>query len=220
MRIDIRTEHKFAPPAVEARIARAGGWNRLGQPNFRVVWGWSRPSLFGGKWEEWDLDASGRVRSTTAVQVSYGYRWLPKYEPWFCWHLERWMPPEHFGTPASWYARYRTVEDGREFYELGPYPHRGEYEHCFPILDRHKPDLPIELTPSLIDYVVAAIEYSRQVVGKDPVKNLEALRAREARKERDWEAYADAVLDDAAPAFHGQPTSFPQPKTPRPLFQN
>jgi hypothetical protein len=32
-----------------------------------------------------------------------------------------------------------------------------------------------------------------------------ALREREARRARAWESAADAILDDAVPAFHAQP---------------
>jgi hypothetical protein len=212
MNIEVRSEHKTASPEIQARIARTGGWNRLGEPNFRLVWGWSRLSLFGGKWEEWPLDDRGQVKSMAPIRVIYSYRWLPKYEPWFAWHVERWIPPEHFGTPASWYAATRSVEDGRTFYDLGPFPRRGEYEQCFPVIDPKNPKIPIELTPSLVDYIVAAIEFSRRVVHRDKAKALEALRRRESRREADWDQYADSVLDDAAPAFGGRPTSFPDPR--------
>jgi hypothetical protein len=205
VRIEIRTEQKTAPAAVQQRLARAGGLNRFGEPMFRVVWGWSRLSLFGGKWEAWDLDKAGRVVGTMPFSVTYEYRRLPKYEPWFCWHVEKWMPPEHFGTREAWYRKHWTVEDGRGFLELGPYPHRGEYEQCFPVIDPSNPKIPVVLTPTLVEHLVHAIRYSQQLVAKDPVKSLEAIQRREAAKARDWDTYADALLDDAPEAFHGEP---------------
>ena len=34
----VRETHETPADLVE-RVARAGGWNRFGEPNFRVVWG-------------------------------------------------------------------------------------------------------------------------------------------------------------------------------------
>ena len=57
--IRVLREAKEAPADIQERIARAGGSNRFGEPNFRVVWGWSRLSWIGGRWI--DRDQNGNI---------------------------------------------------------------------------------------------------------------------------------------------------------------
>ena len=56
---------------------------------------------------------------------------MPKYFPHERWHVERWMPPETYGSRKSWWASTIEREGGILVPALGPYPSRGEYEHCF-----------------------------------------------------------------------------------------
>ena len=43
------------PPETVARVLElAGGRNRLGEPNYRAVWGWNRLAWIGGKFEDRD----------------------------------------------------------------------------------------------------------------------------------------------------------------------
>src|SRR5208282_4975112 len=55
--IRVLRETHDASAEVQQRLEHAGGYNVLGQPAFRVVWGWSRLSWIGGRWE--DRDSSG-----------------------------------------------------------------------------------------------------------------------------------------------------------------
>jgi hypothetical protein len=199
--IPVLTQHRRAPAAIQERLARAGGRNRFGEPNFRVVWGWDRLTWIGGKWEDWEHDAKGMP--TRLKSVSYEYRQMPKYEDYWRWHVETWRPPEFYGSPARWAEQYTVQEDGRSFLELGPYPQRGEYELCFTV--QTPAGQYLDLTPRVAELVVRAVVWSRYRVQKDKSKSLAALRAREAKKQRDWDTWADAVLDDAAPAFGLQP---------------
>ena len=187
----IRETHE-APAAIQARIARAGGSNRYGEPNFRAVWGGSRLTWIGGRWT--DRDANGNVLRET-VEL----RRVPEYLPLERWHVERWMPPESYGSPESWRAQTLETEDGIRVPALGPYPSRGEYEHCFTLADARGEFLP--LTASACDWIVRAIEWSRR---QRPGANRQALAGREARREREWDRAADDIFDDAASAFHGQ----------------
>lgn len=198
--IRVLTQHRTAPQSVQDRITRAGGRNIYGWPNFRVVWGWDRLATFGGRWEDWEHDAKGRP--VRLIRVCHEYRQMPKYDDYWHWHIEKWVPASFFGGPDYWRDQYtERTDDGREFLELGPFPNQGEYELSFTIED-------MELTPTVVDTIVRAIEWSRYVVKKDKARSLEALRRREAQKELDWHNYADAVLDDAAPAFGLQPRVF------------
>ena len=101
---------------------------------------------------------------------------------------------------GTWYAQTTEVEDGIRIAALGPYPSRGEYEHCF-TLESASGEF-ISLTPAACDWIVHAIEWSR----KQPRRELRgAIAAREARRALRWDRDADDLLDDAVPAFHGAP---------------
>jgi hypothetical protein len=73
-RIRVTRETYATPAAIAERITRAGGTNRYGEPNFRVVWGGARLTWIGGRWT--DRDAHGNV-SREAIEL----RQVPKYLP-------------------------------------------------------------------------------------------------------------------------------------------
>ena len=185
----LRETHE-TPARIQARLAAAGGRNRYGEPNFRAVWGWSRLTWVGGRWE--DRDAAGNL-----VREVVELRRVPKYFPFDRWHIERWVPPEAYGSPAEWYAQTLEIEGGRSIPALGPYPERGEYEHCFTLQGLRGEFM--QLTPTVAEYVARVIEFSR---GVPPQRRRQALDAREAKQERDFDAWACDVLDGAVPARH------------------
>jgi hypothetical protein len=178
---------------VEEALRLAGGINRFGEPNYRAVWGWNRLAWIGGKWE--DRDAAGRlIREVAELRLE------PKYTPQNRWHIERWVPPEAYGSPDQWYAQTLEIENGRNIPALGPYPSRGEYEHCF-TLEGPRGEF-IQLTPAVVRHIARAIEFGR---GVPRGQRREALDDRSRREEREYDAFADAVLTEAGPAFHGLP---------------
>lgn len=191
MSIRVVRETHEAPEPLQRQVARAGGLNRFGEPNYRVVWGWSRLSLIGGKWA--DYDAHGNL---LAERIEM--REVPKYLPTNRWHLERWMPPESYGSPKQWYAQTIEREDGILIPALGPYPRRGEYEHCFTLQSPHGEFL--GLTPAACEHIVRAVEFSRT---QNAWLMKLALRKREEDEAKAWDARADAILNDATPAFDG-----------------
>jgi hypothetical protein len=176
---------------VEERVAVAGGFNRLGEPNFRVVWGGARLTLIGGRWT--DRDAHGNI-----IRERIELREVPKYLPVDRWHVERWIPPEIYGSRDEWYRRTIEVEDGIRLPALGPYPSRGEYEHCFTLETAVGEFVP--LTVSACDWVVRAIASARrQTRGAARA----AIVKRESCRERDWDRTISDVLDDGVSAFRG-----------------
>lgn len=177
----LRETHR-APAEVAERVARAGGANRFGEPNFRVVWGGSRLAWIGGRWT--DRDAHGNV-----IREAVELRRVPKYLPHDRWHIERWMPPEAYGSPGQWYAQTIEVEDGIRVPALGPYPSRGEYEHCFTLENARGEFVP--LNAAACDWIVRAIEWAR----RQPRRAARAsLVARESLRARRWDRAVDEVL--------------------------
>jgi len=178
---------------VAARLLRAGGINLFGEPNYRAIWGWNRLAWIGGKFE--DRDEHG-VLLRERVEL----RQEPKYPAVNRWHMERWLPPEAYGSPRQWYAQTLERENGVSIPALGPYPSRGEYEHCF-TLEGPRGEF-VQLTPTVAEHVARVIECSRSLPSS---RSRAHLCDRAQRHEQQYENWAYDVLDDAVPAFHKQP---------------
>jgi hypothetical protein len=190
--IRVLREIHETPASVQRRIARAGGLNRFGESNFRVVWGGSRLAWIGGRWT--DHDAHGNI-----VRERVELRLEPKYVPIDRWHIERWMPPESYGSPELWYEQTIETEGGIRVPALGPYPSRGEYEHCFTLQGSRGEFIP--LTAAACDWIARAVEWARQ----QPRSMRRAAReVYESRRMSDWDRAADDMLDDAVPAYSAQ----------------
>lgn len=188
----LRETHE-APSSLQLQLAVAGGLNRFGESNFRAVWGWSRLTWIGGKWT--DMDAHGNV-TRELVEL----RQVPKYFPFERWHIERWVPPESYGSPRRWYAQTIERESGISIPALGPYPRRGDYEYCFTLQGARGEFIP--LTPGACEFIIRAVEFARM---QPQEKRRAALTHREEHRERAWDLRSDAILQDAMPAFHGAP---------------
>ena len=188
----VRETHD-TPENVAQRLARAGGLNRFGEPNYRAVWGWNRLAWIGGKFE--DRDEHGAL-----LRERIELREEPKYPALNRWHIERWLPPEAYGSPRQWYAQTIERENGISIPALGPYPSRGDYEHCF-TLEGPRGEF-LQLTPTVAEHVARAIEFSR---GLSRAKSRAHLYNRAQRQEQHYETWAYDVLDDAVPSFHKQP---------------
>jgi hypothetical protein len=177
----LRETHE-APPEVARELELTGGRNPFGEANYRAVWGWSRLDWIGGKWE--DRDAEGR-RVREVVEL----RREPKYAPHDRWHIERWMPAVSYGSPEQWNAETLEVANGQSILALGPYPSRGDYEHCFTLEGRRGEF--VQLTPGVARHIARLIEASRAA---PRAKRREAVEAQAQREERAYDAWAEAVL--------------------------
>src|SRR2546423_752320 len=151
--IRVLRETHDTPEAVAQSLSRAGGLNRFGEPNYRAVWGWNRLAWIGGKFE--DRDAHGAL-----LRERVELREEPKYPAVNRWHIEKWLPPEVYGSPRAWYAQTVERENGVSIPALGPYPSRGEYEHCF-TLEGPRGEF-VQLTPTVAGHIARAIEWSRR----------------------------------------------------------
>ncbi len=188
----VRETHE-TPEAVAHRLARAGGSNRFAEANYRAVWGWNRLAWIGGKFE--DRDEHGAL-----LRERIELRQEPKYPAVNRWHIERWVPPETYGAPRAWYAQTVERENGVSIPALGPYPSRGEYEHCFTLEDPRGEF--IQLTPTAAEHIARAIEWSRKI---PRFTRKCQLHDREQRAERNYEQWAFDVMEDAVPAFRKEP---------------
>ena len=189
----LREQHE-TPDVVAHRLFKAGGINRLGEANYRAVWGWNRLAWIGGKFEEHDPATGSFLREVVELRQE------PKYPAVNRWHIEKWLPPETYGSPRVWYAQTVERENGVSIPALGPYPSRGDYEHCFTLQGARGEFL--QLTPTIAEHIAKAIEWSRKFP-RGAARSQ--LYAREHREDRGYEEWAFDQLDDAVPAFHKQP---------------
>lgn len=168
------------PKEFQARLTKIGGRNLYGEPNYRLVWGPARLGWIGGKFE--------RVAGFGEAHV--GLHLAPKY-PYDQWVLERWFPAEYYGSKQAWRDSFTKRIDGVEVDVLGPYPSRGDYEEITSFA-------PIALTSKFADLLIRVIERSRAMRHAD---RREAILGRMEKEQKDWETYADDVLDDAFSPF-------------------
>jgi len=181
--IRVLRETQDAPADVARSLEIAGGRNLFGEANYRAVWGWARLDWIGGKWEDRDPVSGALVREVVELRRE------PKYVPHNRWHIERWVPAESYGSPAEWRARTIEIVNGRDVPALGPYPARGDYEHCF-TLEGPRGEF-VQLTAAVARHIARAIETSR---GVSPARKKIALEERTRREEREYDAWAENVL--------------------------
>jgi hypothetical protein len=192
--ISVLREQHTTPAEVARRLELAGGRNRFGESNYRALWGWNRLAWIGGKFEDRDPATGSLLREVVELRQE------PKYPTVNRWHIERWVPPEAYGSPRLWYSQTIERANGVSIPALGPYPHRGEYEHCF-TLETPRGEF-VQLTPTVAEHIARTIEWSR----KFPRGKAKAqLYEREARDDRAYSDWAYDLLDDAVPALHRQP---------------
>jgi len=192
--VQILRETHDTPESVARSLELAGGKNSFGEPNYRAVWGWNRLAWIGGKFEEHDPATGSLLREVVELRQE------PKYPAVNRWHIEKWLPAEVYGSPRAWYAQTIEIAEGRSIPALGPYPARGEYEHCFTLQDVRGEF--VQLTATAAEHIARAIEWSR----KHPRStSRRALYEREHQVDRRYDESAYDILDDAVPAFHKQP---------------
>lgn len=153
------------------------GQNPFGEKLYRIVYSASRRNLVGGVWPD-GYD---------------GFRWAPTYphiQP-DAWVLERWLSPEEFAqvTREEWDSRFAGI--------LGPFPSRGEYQHC------HTFDAvgPVDAN---LDKLIMWIEEGR---GRSYAEHREACAEAYEAETKDRRSQMDSVVRNALPAFGASPMS-------------
>jgi hypothetical protein len=108
------SQRNRCPEEYQARLTDAGGLNRYGDPNFKFYWGQTETFRAGGCWEVEDCPPFTGYRDLL----------LGSNEP--CWMLMQWYPPEHYGTPESYFVQ--NYDEGTGLQTLGEFPYTGRYE--------------------------------------------------------------------------------------------
>lgn len=164
-------------------LVRAGGTNPFGQPNFRLIW------------------------SEDRLEIAYGQQKKRYGESRNRWMLEKWCPPEMYGSQEEW-ERTKDLDSGE--YPLGPFPRRGDYEHSYTFEDETQ--RPVTPTIGLVELVCRVIE-----AGKMHTKSMrwKAIKDAQEKRKRDEKAYFDSLWEDAQGPFGGNAVSgLPGKRTP------
>jgi hypothetical protein len=122
-----------APKAVQMALAKWGGNNPYGEPNWRIVLaqncvakrGGILHDLGDGNQSVFAVGPKGKiVESKIFDSVKSGVVELPKYACEPGWIVEKWFPASTWGTPEQWAAH--KSEDGTRLL-CEEYPSRGAY---------------------------------------------------------------------------------------------
>jgi hypothetical protein len=208
-----RIEHHTPSEEVVEQLTQAGGTNRYGDPNFRVVWGYNRIVPMTGEWQEWEQYVGKLTDKVTGYSESRKFtklvssvvetRYVPKYLPGNCWHLEMWRPPEEYPSPDKWRELGQEVLGGLTIDTAGEFPARGEYELCYPLThDGTSGGKPIPLVGSIVAEMVRMIRYGRQTFSL--AQRRAAIEQRVAREERGFTRKMCDILGEGLKPFAGE----------------
>lgn len=198
--ITVGATHDLRPdPAVQAYLARQGGSNLYGAPRFRIVWSGNRTTLSNRKWTE-------AATASRALKTTYGWRRTLKYkEP--SRHerfiIEMYRPPEFYGTPELWAARYEKYVDGELICPAGPFPRQGDYDYVDTVesIDDHGVRHFLSPTNAYVDMVLilqrALVETSEHTIES----NQEDKRL--AKREADRNYILEKIKNETSPFAFG-----------------
>ncbi len=206
--LEVRTTREV-PKYLQEFILRRGGETRFGEARYRLVWSPDRYEQAGGEWLEWDesLHVNDRNyvnRKGEALnkphRIVEDLRWLRKYPTQDKWVLEKWIAPENFGDPETW---YKAVSPSGKYPILGKYPTFGDYEST-------GYEFPNEaLTEGILGNAIGRIEHyvdSLPSTMEGRVKRAKYLaQARDDMKEKNLESKHLEIVQDSGFAFSGKP---------------
>lgn len=201
-------ERRLCPPEYHSRLRDIAGMNRFGGNNFRIVWGQTEREIVGGTWQmptgktKLRLKPDGQLGLLPEVYEIAEMRYILKYDGKPCWFLERWFPPENYGTEFQWFRENTDPKSGLPL--LGPYPDAGYYECCMP-LTRSTGEA-IELNDYVIDALVPLILRTHETTEWERRAARNALREKQAQADHDRrvQLYIDKVPVGGPISYAGQ----------------
>jgi hypothetical protein len=197
MRLLSKNERLSCPVEFERRITEAGGRNRYGNPNFRIIWGQTETCVRGGFWP-----------ATDNSPEFTGYREVLEGSGVPCWILQMWKAPECFGTPLQYFMENRDESTGLQV--LGDYPWKGRYDTLNEFICREFQNgrLTQEIMPLnsvIIDLIIPIVQ---QAQAATQLMRYTALKDREEKKQAALTQTIDDKRRDARMAFKGNPVSY------------
>lgn len=194
-------ETRECPPEIARSLKIAGGLNRFAEAMFRVVWGYNRIVPMHGEWQDWEKSRATLTDKVTGHTESRDFirlvssvvetRMEPKYLPANCWHLEKWCPPEEYGSPELWRKQGEEVVAGMTVDTAGEFPHRGEYELVMPLTsDFSGMGKPLPLEGAFVTELVNLVR-----AGRDRFSMVQRKAAIEQRLKREEDGFTRKAID-------------------------
>jgi hypothetical protein len=187
------------PVDVQKRLRDVGGLNLHGDPNYRLIWGWSRKDLIWSK----------RL-GTYDRRPRY---FLKKNR----WSVEMWHPAQM--SPETWERHSHQWLDGQRVALLGPYPTRGDYEILWTFETPHAdscqvPDVLfggdgacscggsryLGLTPPVVEILLDMVKQSRGLLA---AQRRNWYMDQFEKKDKAYESLVSDAVEDAGRPFGG-----------------
>ena len=171
-------------------LARIGGKNPFGEPNFRLVWGQTRTRVIYGQ-------ADG---GKCGAHVKFKYHGIP------AWHLEQWKSPIEIGCASreDWYRDTWQPDVGLHL--MGDFPSRGDYDSC-PIALYTKnvvnKTLVIDAMPlnyRMLEFLVPVIQSERELSWQ---RRRAIVQDQEDKAKKERARIAEDIYRNGSPAFGG-----------------
>jgi hypothetical protein len=200
-------ERRLCPPEYQDRLTEIGGLNRFGGPNWRLVWGQTETETVGGRWHmltgktQLTVGRNGQLVQVPVTVDIDEIRTVLKYGD-TAWVLERWFPPEQYGTVEGWERDNMDPASGLPL--LGPYPDEGFYESCYKLSDGES-DL-MQLNDYVLDSLVNLIlkTYETTEWERRAAREAERKAFEEAEHQRKVDLYVDKQLESDPISYAGQ----------------
>ena len=186
------------------------GTNPYDEAIYRVIWSESRYVQSGGKHIVYDGAPSNdnvvnrRGKDPNQVREEIGYKWVPLYPGIKAWVLEKWKSAFSFTgmSPDTWNWQTKDLETG--LLEMGPYPSRGDYSHCY--------TFPAQPGRMVVMEVIQMIEAGGNFTFAE---HRQAIQNEQDKKQKDWENRYEARAIDARPVGGIRPVNLrPGKKSP------
>lgn len=181
-------------PAVERAVNAVSPRNIYNRPVHRVVWSPDAMHWACGWWNDYDNHGA-------FVRRVFEARRCPKYQFASRWVVEKWHPPEFFGSREHWdkvTAEY-TATHGT-LLELGPYPSEGDYVFMWKC--ENVDGSYLEITPTLAQY---AVDLDLLPMQTEAEMRLEIEERQKRSKLAERNKIIDQVIDEFP--FLGRPNN-------------
>jgi hypothetical protein len=205
--MSFHTERLQCPKHFQERMNQVGGFNRYGQPNFRIAWAQTETTRQGGQWE-----AEG--------EQFVGYRDVPLGDGLPHWMLLRWidagksleMPFLPRQSADNFYEATRCPNTGLQL--LGGYPFQGSYKIVLNLVAKwfEGNELKVEpfpLSTEIINMMIPVIE-GAQLISMDVKRRL--MDEEREEKERVFATQIEDISRDIAIPEHAHESQWVQDK--------
>jgi len=192
-----RHEEIQCPWEFQELLTSIFGVNPFGDPLFRIIW---------GQTETMDV--------ASPHGTGYFKRYIGHGQP--CWIIQRWRPPEIFGTPDLYYQLMADPTSGLPL--AGEYPQFGMYETVTPLMTRslnaETGELEVKTIPLDWEIIERAIPLLQKAEQMTEAERQAALDAIEAAENAAIVAKIAERLYEELPTFYG-PVSHAQRRMKR-----